>query len=373
MCCDNTIRMMNDFLDKTLSKDEEQRIKSHLGECESCRREYQNLEKADNALRQVICGMVADIEVPRNLSERIELTLSAGNRETTLWSRLSVLFKTPAAAAAMLFVVLLSGFLTYNNYNNPASNQHNVALSDKDTGIYTDGTGSTAEDKNGAAAEKTAPAKEVRVLQAESDLVGNSDVILRDAPENTVSDTAMKQPESAAGLLRAMPPAPASDTAPDELSKSQPADVQRSAYITAAPLGMGGGAPASNRGTMEEAAVNVGFIPAKPGYLPQGATLSDVSWLSDETSQNYRAGRNYFTVSQNRLDAADFEYIESYSKGSAVDVNGLQGFIQVSGPEPGDTGSGTVTTVRWRQGDWAFKVSGDLPAEEIIRISVSIK
>ncbi len=362
--------MMNDFLDKTLSKDEEQRIKSHLGECESCRREYQYLEKADNALRQVICGMVADIEVPRNLSERIELTLSAGNRETTLWSRLSVLFKTPAAAAAMLFVVLLSGFLA--NHNNPASNQHNVALSDKDTGIYTDGTGSIAEDKNGAAAEKTAPAKEVRVLQAESDLVGNSDVILRDAPENTVSDTAMKQPESAAGLLRAMPPAPASDTAPDELSKSQPADVQRSAYITAAPLGMGGGAPASNRGTMEEAAVNVGFIPAKPGYLPQGATLSDVSWLSDETSQNYRVGRNYFTVSQNRLDAADFEYIES-SKGSPVDVNGLQGFIQVSGPEPGDTGSGTVTTVRWRQGDWAFKVSGDLPAEEIIRISVSIK
>jgi hypothetical protein len=360
---------MNDFLDKTLSKNEEREVKNHLEKCETCRSKFQVLENADNTLRQVICEMLADIDVPLGLSDRIEKIMSAGIREKTLWSRIRMLLKTPAAAAALLFVVLAAGLLTYNNYFNLASNQK-VALSEKDTGNYTDSAGVPAADMTSPAVDEKTSSKEVRVLQADSDLVRNSDEQLKGAPvENQVKD----QLEGTAGILSDQPPMPAVNQAPEALNKSKPVEDQRSAYITSTPLGMGEGMPASNRGTMEEAVWNVGFIPAKPSYLPQGAVLSDVSWFAGEASQNYRAGRFYFTVSQNLLEAADSGYVETFSQGPAVNINGSQGFIQESRPEPGDTVSGTLTTVRWRQGNWNFSVSGDLPAEEIIKISTSIK
>lgn len=369
MCCDNTMRLMNDFLDKTLSKNEERKIKSHLEKCEACRNEYQNLEKADNTLRQVICEMVADIDVPVSLSGRIEKLMSDGDRRSTPWSRMLVLMKTPAAAAALLFVVLLSGFFTYNNYFNVAYNQK-VALSEKDTGNYRDGAVMPASDKAGAVLNETADT--IKDMRADSDLVKNPDILLKDAPEIIAESPVKKQLENTTGALGGQP-APAAATAPDELNKPQPADDQRDAFIKAAPLGLGGEMPASNRGTMEEAAMNVGFIPSKPVYLPQGAVLSDVSWLPDETSQNYRLGRYYFTVSQNRMEPVDLEYSEKYWQGSAVDINGMRGFLQENRPEAVDAANGTITTLRWRQGYWAFSVSGDLPAEEIIKISLSVK
>ncbi|MFX4262197.1 zf-HC2 domain-containing protein [Pelotomaculum propionicicum] len=368
MSCIKTLQMMNDYLDKTLSKSEEQIVKRHLEECKSCRSEYQNLEKADHTLRQVICEMVADIVVPNGLSDRIEMNLSAANRKNTLLSRLSVMLKTPAAAAALLFVVLAAGFLTYNNFFNLAD-QQKVAMTEN-----TESAGVRAEDNNGAAVGGQAdPLKGVQVLQAESDLMSNTDEQLDRDAGNAVKVPVENQPDSMAGILSGQPPAPAAATAPEALSKSYPAGVQRRALVTSAPPGMGESMAVSNSGTMEEAVRDVGFIPVKPAYLPQGAVLSDVSWFKGEVSQNYRAGKYYFTVSQSRFDAADFEYEDAISQGSAVDINGMPGFIQENRPEPGGNVSGDVTTLRWRQGDWAFSVSGDLPAEELIKISTSLK
>lgn len=369
MNCNKTLRMANDFFDKTLSKSEEQMVKRHLEECKSCRKEYQNLEKADNALRQVICEMVADIVVPGGLSERIEMNLSAGSRKNTFWSRLSFVLRTPAAAAALLFVVLAAGFLTYNNYFNLA-NQQKVAISES-----TDSAGLHAADKNGpAVGEKAVPLNDVQVLQAESDLTIKTDVQQLDRDTgNAVKIPAENQPDSTVGILSGQPPAPA-DAVPEALSKSSPEANQRRASVTSVPLGMGGSMADSNSGTMEEAVRDAGFIPAQPSYLPLGAVLTDVSWYTGEISQSYRAGKYSFTVSQCRLDAGDFEYAGEISQGSAVDINGMPGFIQVNRPEPGGGNvSGSFTTLRWRKGDWAFSVSGDLPADEIIKISTSIK
>lgn len=375
MSCDNMMQMLHDFLDKTLSKDEEQEVKNHLRKCQSCRSEYHNMERADNALRQVVCEMVADIDVPGGLSDRIEKIISKEKRNT-LGSRLSVLLKTPAVAAALLFVVLAAGYVTYNNYFDLA-NRQKVAISEMDAGEYSgESAAMPAADKAGAAVgENVDTLNQVQVLQ---DSVMNPDDQIRQNPGNIEKDQVKEQPGSMAGVLRGQPPAPADAAAPKALIKSRSVEDR---IDTSVPPGMGGGMIASNEGsmiasnggTMEEALRNVDFIPAKPAYLPQGAVLSNVSWLSGEISQDYRTGKNFFTVSQSRLEAGDIAYVETLSQVSNVNINGWLGFIQERRPEPGDNVSGTITTLRWRQSDWVFSVSGDLPAEEIIRISASIK
>lgn len=368
MSCDNTMLMLNDFLDKTLSKNEERQVKRHLEECASCWSEYQNLENADNTLRQVICEMVADIDVPRCLSESIEKIIP-DEKKNTLRSRLSILLKIPTAAAA-LFFVMAAGFLIYNSYFNPA-NQQKVAISDKDNEQYIDSALLPMADKIAAGDKNMSSLNEVQVL--ESDSVRNPDEQMRQEPGNTVKDPVQEQPGSMAGILRGQPPATADDTAPERLNESRSAEEQRTAFVTSAPPGMGESMAASNDRILKVPIRHGDFIPAKPAYLPQGSVLVNESWLAGEVSQDYRTGNNYFTVSQSRLEADDFASVEKLSQVSNVNINGWQGLIEKSRAEPGDNVSGTDTTLRWRQGEWAFSVSGDLPAEEIIRISASIK
>jgi hypothetical protein len=362
MCCDNTMQVMNDFLDRTLSETEEQKVKSHLEDCEKCREEFHSLKNADSVLRQVVSGMIAGIDVPDNLNDRIEKIISAENRKKTTVSRMFMLLKSPAAAAALIFVVLAAGFLSYNNYFNMIYNQPKVVLSVPDAGNHINGNGNSAAEKlDSIVGEDTAAIKEENVSQ---DIINST---------NTTEQLKKVQAESPAGFSGDKPLLPVIAQAPETLSKSQPVEEQRSAFVTSVPAGTGEGIPAQDRGTVEEAILAVGYIPAKPSYLPQGAVLSDVSWHSGKTSQNYRVGEFYFTVSQSRLDAANFEYDEMRSQGSAVDINGSQGLMRESRPEPGDSISAVTTTLSWQEGDWSFSVSGGLPAEEIIRIAASVK
>ncbi len=372
MGCDNTMQVMNDFLDRTLSETEEQKVKSHLEDCEKCREEYHSLKNADAVLRQVVSGMVAGIDVPDNLSDRIEKIISAENRKKTTLPRMFMLLKSPAAAAALIFVVLAAGFLSYNNYFNMIYNQPKVVLSLPDAGNQTNITGNSAGDKiDSIFVEDKAAIKEENVSQAAPVLDTKTEDIIN--PTNTMEQLKKDQAENPAGLLSDKPLLPVIAQAPEILNESQPLEEQRSAFVASVPAVTGEGMSAWHNGTMEEAILAVGYIPAKPAYLPQGAVLSDVSWQLGETSQNYRVGGFYFTVSQSRLDAADFEYDEMQSQGSAVDINGSQGFIWESRPEPGDSISAVTTTLSWQEGDWSYFVSGGLPAEEIIRIAASVK
>lgn len=353
MSCDVTLQVMNDFFDHTLSDTEEQKVKSHLVECENCRVEFHNLEKADTALRQVVRDMVASIDVPGNLMHRIEKIISAENKKETLGSRMFMLLKSPAAAAALLFVVLTAGFLSYQNYFNMLSNQPKVVLS-------VPAAGNSAAEKSGSiVGENAGGAKKEYTLQPAPDM------------ESTVEDT--KNMLNAADQLSDQMESPAVGQAPEVLNKSQPVEEQQTAIITSVPLVTGPGMPSSNIGTIDEAVREVGFIPAKPAYLPQEAVLTDVTWLPDEISQNFQVGGLHFTISQSRLSAAHFGDDIMSASASAVDINGSLGYIQEEGPETGGIVTGVPTTLRWREGDWAFSVSGDLPKDEIIKISNSLK
>nr|MBP7333045.1 DUF4367 domain-containing protein [Bacillota bacterium] len=354
------------------------KVKRHLEVCASCRSEYHSLENADNALRQVICEMVADIEVPRCLSERI-VEILPQRKSNTLRSRLSILLKTPAVAAALLFMVLAAGFGAYNNYFNPAYLQK-VAISEKDDGKFTGSAAPPAVDSTGASVrENEGRLNETQITQ--TDTTGNPDVQMRKdqdntvrAPEITLKGPAQEQTGDASGISRGQQPsAPAGETAPEGLNESQPAEEQKTAFTTFADPGMSGSMNDANDGTLEAAPRHVDFMTAKPDYLPPGSILVNITRLAGEITQEYRTGANYFTVSQIRLMADDSAFIKKPAQVANININGCQGFIEESRPEPGDHVSAAITTLRWRQGDWAFSVSGDLPAEEIIKISESVK
>jgi hypothetical protein len=352
---------MNDFLDKTLSETEEQKVKSHLEDCEKCREEFRSLKNADSVLRQVVSGMVSGIDVPENLNYRIEKIISDENRKKTRLYRMFMLLKSPAVAAALIFVVLAAGFLGYNNYFDTIYNQPKVVLSLPDTGNHNNVTGNSAADKlDSIMGDNTAAVKEEYVLK---NTVNSTSIT-----EQTGNDRMEKPAGSVSDKLQ-IPPI---NQVPDGSNGSQTLEEHRTVYDTSTPLAAVLGIPAYDTGNMDEAIREVGFIPAKPAYLPQGTVLSDVSWQLGETSQNYRVGEFYFTVSQSRLEAAKFGYDELQSQGSAVEINGLKGYISKSKPEKGDKITGVYTTLSWQKGDWFYFVSGGLPADEIIRIAASI-
>ncbi|MDD4335656.1 MAG: DUF4367 domain-containing protein, partial [Desulfotomaculaceae bacterium] len=288
----------------------------------------------------------------------------------TLRTRLSILLKTPAAVASLFFVVLVTGFLTFNSYFNPAK-QQNVAFSDKDKGQYSGSAVLPAGNKAGAAVEEVGSLKERQLQQTDS--VKNLNEQMNREPDNTVKEPAPDQPVIMAEILRDQLPAPADNAAPERLNKPRSVEEQRTAAVTSAPPDAGTGMAATNDEALEAAPRYMDFTPAKPDYLPRGSILVNISRLADEISQDYRTGDNYFTVSQSRLEADDFAFVEKTAQVANVKINGWQGFIEESRPKPGDHVSGAVTTLKWRQGEWAFSVSGDLPPEEIIRISASIK
>jgi hypothetical protein len=121
------------------------------------------------------------------------------------------------------------------------------------------------------------------------------------------------------------------------------------------------------QGTLQEAAREVGFTPALPGYLPSGAELKDVTWESGAIYLGYRADRNSFKLTQSRNAGGS---VIGEEGGRLIDLNGAKAYLQETGSE-GD--SSIYFTVRWQRGEWEFKIEGDLPGEEILRIALSME
>ncbi|MEG3071633.1 MAG: DUF4367 domain-containing protein [Candidatus Syntrophopropionicum ammoniitolerans] len=118
------------------------------------------------------------------------------------------------------------------------------------------------------------------------------------------------------------------------------------------------------------------LVPVKPYYLPLGAVPVNVTSTAGGIFQEYQAGDRHFTVKQTRLGADDQELVKKSAQVAnvdVVDINGRQGLMEKSQLGQDDHHAGTVTTLKWRQDDWAFVVSGDLPEEEIIKISKSLR
>ncbi len=358
MSCNRTMRMFDDLLNKTLSVNEERQIKRHLEECASCRNEYHKLANADHALRQVICEMVADIDVPPGLCKGIEKAIFAAKRNT-LRSRLSILLATPAVAAALLFVVLAAGFGAYSHYFDPVKLQR-VAISDKDIGGDNEGAMPRAADNTGNPAQENAGVLEgIRVEQA--DQTGDTNQQMEKGHEDTVM----------APVITLKEPGHAGATGLEGSSDPQPGMGQESARVMLAAPGAGGGMDTDGDEGLETLPKRDDFIPVRPDYLPPGAVLVNISGFAGEVTQDYRAGANYFKVSQSRQAEDAAAFAKKQAAVSNISINGCRGYIEEVSRESDDV-SGTVTTLSWQQGGWAFSVSGDLPAEEIIKISASL-
>jgi len=361
MHCDSIKLMLNDFFNKTLTRAEERKVEGHLAVCENCRCEFGRLEKADNTLKKVMHEMVAGIEVPNSLNERIEAALALEKRLRRRPGRLLSLARTPAFAAAMLFVFLTAGLFSYYNLFSPAATQQKVVMSESQGGTSSFSS-ADLENKVTATDEKANPNNDSQDLQ-----LYDADI------EKGVEEQSVKQPAGEAVKPSAVIPSPpAVAMSPGTLEDTLTPLEKRSVAVTSAPQGAGASAPLSG-GNYEEAAGDAGFVPSRPTYLPQGMMLEDVSWRSGVVYQNYRLGSSYVTISQGRAQEAGFNYDKLVEGGGPVSINGARAVLEESGRDSNDNSSGGYATVRWQRGEWVFSVSGGLPGEEIIKIASSLE
>ncbi|MCL6635538.1 MAG: zf-HC2 domain-containing protein [Peptococcaceae bacterium] len=364
MRCEIVRPMLHDLLDKTLSPEEAREVGDHLAACESCRSEFQELKRVDDLLREAVCEMINAIEVPPDLGGRIEKIL-AERKNKTLVGWLAAFLKPPAVAALLLTVVAAAGIFSFHNYFRPAANQSKVVLEDPQTsskqlqnenapgglslltldGELHDELSAPAEPEQ---LEQSGERDEVRAVQDRVSAGGGSGAAA-DLKERQASSVKLQVPPAA--------PQPTQE-------KSFPAPAAGGFFAAAA--------PSLKKGTIEEAAGEVGFVPARPAYLPRGAELQEVTWLSGTICQSYRAGQFSFTISQSRRDVAVPFYDEAARQGTPVQINGLRAILQETRPETVGGTPRVFTTVRWQRGEWIFSVCGDLPGEEIIKIASSL-
>ena len=90
---------LNDYLDGVLDAAEAERVRRHIGECESCAREAEALA----SLKSAIVELPRDIRPERDLREGIWSRIEKPRSARTLWS-----MRYPLAAAAILLIAVTS-------------------------------------------------------------------------------------------------------------------------------------------------------------------------------------------------------------------------------------------------------------------------
>jgi hypothetical protein len=90
---------LNDYLDGVLDADEAERVRRHIGECESCAREAEVL----TSLKAAIVELPRDIRPERDLREGIWNRIEQPRAARTLWS-----MRYSLAAAAVLLIAVTS-------------------------------------------------------------------------------------------------------------------------------------------------------------------------------------------------------------------------------------------------------------------------
>lgn len=367
MHCDSVKSLMYDSLDKTISLKKAAAVEAHLAKCEKCRNEFRSLEKADTILREAVRGMISRVEVPPGLNGRIEKAL-AGEVMKNRWpGRVPAFLRTPAVAAALLLAVITAGALSI----------HNPFVTDKgQTDLVMQAPVNTTQEESRSRQEK---ADKVSEPAGETVLRDNGPAVNYKAPEGYGLG-----PAGVSQAGRETPPAlpapddPAASTdpmlpqVPPMLEKEQLSGEKR--LSADADVFLAAGSPVLKKGTLEEAASDVGFSPLRPSYLPEGSEIQDVSWQPGIVYQSYRTGQFYFEIVQGTPDIFTFNYEEELSQGGEpVEINSVQAVLSQSVPEPGDSVSGPRTCVRWAQDQWTFTVAGEIPREEIIKVASSLK
>ena len=112
MRCEEYLPMLNELLNKTLTPGERRGVEAHLAVCEGCRNEFQRLKRADELLREAVSDMFSEIEVPADLSSRIEEVIKKERKNCTAGTCQVVagIFKGPGGCAALLLFVAAGTF-----------------------------------------------------------------------------------------------------------------------------------------------------------------------------------------------------------------------------------------------------------------------
>jgi hypothetical protein len=323
------------------------------------------MKKADVILREAVREMVAAVEVPSGLGVRVEKIL-AGEQKKPLANRLQAFLKNPAAAAAVLLLVVTAGILSFHTpFKSEVKQLVAASPETRDS--------SAASDLVAPVTHGDAPATSQAAITEESNTSSARDNRQQPAikpefkPDSKVENTSkgqqsisaqdMVNPLSAKNLGSRDQTPPASGKTPASQEKPFLAAVRA----------------AGGRGTLEKAASELGFSPARPSYLPPGTELQEVTWSSDAVYQNYTNGQVTFVISQSRANIKVAGADVTPGQGTPIEINGAKAVLQENKAGSGDGVSREPATIQWQQGDWVYSVSGRLPVDEIIKIASSLK
>lgn len=107
---------------------------------------------------------------------------------------------------------------------------------------------------------------------------------------------------------------------------------------------------------------------ALPGYLPEGYLFTDGSWASesemDRRSVGYQRGNERITLHQQPLDKGTFPIGSAVASLPPADTT-------IAG-EPATLVAGKMTELFWSRDGLTFRLTGTLPAEEMIRVAESV-
>jgi hypothetical protein len=115
MNCDLACHLMDDYLEKRLSRYEARRLERHLALCPRCARELEERPYFERAIRHTLAASVEGQHLSAEASMRI-VQAAQGNMRRAVWShRAGQVARIAASAAALCLVlvgllVLLSGF-----------------------------------------------------------------------------------------------------------------------------------------------------------------------------------------------------------------------------------------------------------------------
>jgi len=116
--CEDIRELFDGRIDGELTAAEAARLEEHLASCEACREELAELERVWRAL-----GVLAEVEVPEDLAERVLSRVRSAQRGVRRRGRVYRWAYPLAAAAALLVAVTVGHFLTTDGTIDPETRQ----------------------------------------------------------------------------------------------------------------------------------------------------------------------------------------------------------------------------------------------------------
>lgn len=378
MRCEKYKPTLNEFFNKTLSPGEERELEGHLAACRDCRSDFQKLKRADDLLRVAVREMVLEIEVPADLDQKIKSVLDGNRPKNPFLYNLPSFFRTPAVAAAMLFLVLgVSLFGLYDLFGQSARQQ--VVMTE------TPAAGTGSREKALITAQDAAPDGEMRseLPEAETDSARIALDVMAAQPEASVSERRSDPPPSQSARSRESYPAQGNPAPEDRGEGGAGSETAPSAATLLAPPGRGGspadqahkevfsiaGGPTDRKGTLAEAAAETGIRPARPHYLPPGAQLSEVTWLPGQISQYYRMENASFAITQGLAELSGEKQRQRPGQETII-INGAEAVLEVTGAADGS--QPPYAALSWQRGQYSYTIEGGVSREDIIKIAASL-